>query len=94
MPRGLTETLKNTGSGTPNVKAFQSLQWGEVSVARPVGGESQAKPVSGSAKRADRRGDPVNCGHGDLRLTREGSWNSLLQFDRNQVHWRLPRVHP
>src|SRR5713101_8975665 len=78
----LTGTMKNTGCGTPNVRAFQSLQWGEVSAARPVGAESWAKPASGAAKRADRGGDPLSCGHGDLRLTRGVSCLMVLRKDK------------
>lgn len=81
----LTGTMKNTGCGTLNVRAFQSLQWGEASAARPVGGESQTKPASGAAKRADRRGDPLNCGHGDPRLTREGSCLMVLRENKVEI---------
>src|SRR6266852_1733246 len=81
----LNGTMKNTGCGTLNVRAFQSLQRGEVSAARPLGAESWAKPVSGAANRADRRDDPLSCGHGDLRLTREDSCLMVLRKDKAEI---------
>ncbi len=45
------------------------IQSGQVSAARPVGGEKQTKQVSETAKRAAMRSEG---GYVDLNLTREG----------------------
>ncbi len=61
------------------------IQCGEVLAARLVGGEKQTKPVSGTPKRAGRRGDPPNRGRADLRLTREGGWHMVLRKDQVEI---------
>ena len=76
---GLTGLIQNhlvdSRSGRIERQRFgrsEAIQWGEVLAGRLVGGENQTKPVSGTAKRAGRRGDPPNRSQGDLGLTRKG----------------------
>ena len=57
------------------------IPWREVLAARLVGGGKQTKPVSGTAQRAGRRGDPPTRGHGDLGLPREGGRHIVLRED-------------
>ena len=47
-----------------------------------VGGEKQTKQVSGTAKRAGRRGDPPNRGQGDPSLTPEGGLRMVMRKDK------------
>ena len=56
-----------------------------MSAARQVGSEKQAKAVSGTAKRAGRRGDPPNRGQDDLSLTREAGWPIVLCKDEVEI---------
>ena len=70
LPNGSTpERVAN--QERQRIERSEAILWGEVSATRLVGGEKQTKPVSGTVKRAGRRGDPPNRGQS---LTREGRW--------------------
>ena len=76
--RGAAGAKRVASPERQRIERPEVIQWGEVSAAKLAGGENQTKPVSGTAKRAGRRGDPPNRGQGNLSLTPEGGKYTVL----------------
>ncbi len=83
--RGAAAAERVTNQERQRIEPSKVIQGEQVSMARQVKSDKQTEQVSGTAKRAGRRGDPPDRGQGDLRLTREGRWRMVLARDRVEI---------